>query len=78
MQCDLYQYDAGQSAFVKREESSDRETVFAEGATQDVTFNFDDMEKDVLYAVALHRDYKTGGEERTMEAAPEDTMSISR
>ena len=74
LQCDLYQYDAGQSAFVKREESSDRETVFAEGATQDVTFNFDDMEKDVLYAVALHRDYKAGGEERTMEAAPEDTM----
>ena len=74
LQCDLYQYDAGQSAFVKREESSDRETVFAEGATQDVTFNFNDMEKDVLYAVALHRDYKAGGEERTMEAAPEDTM----
>ena len=39
-----------------------------------MTFNFDDMEKDVLYAVALHRDYKAGGEERTMEAAPEDTM----
>ena len=37
-------------------------------------FNFDDMEKDVLYAVALHRDYKAGGEERTMEATPEDTM----
>ena len=74
LQCDLYQYDAGQSAFVKREESSDRETVFAEGATQDVTFNFDDMEKDVLYAVSLHRDYKAGGEDRTMEVAPEDTM----
>ena len=74
LQCDLYQYDAGQSAFVKREESSDRETVFAEGATQDVTFNFNDMEKDVLYAVSLHRDYKAGGEDRTMEAAPEDTM----
>ena len=39
-----------------------------------MTFNFNDMEKDVLYAVALHRDYKAGGEERTMEAAPEDTM----
>ena len=74
LQCDLYQYDAGQSAFVKREDLSDRETVFAEGATQDVMFNFDDMEKDVLYAVALHRDYKAGGEERTMEATPEDTM----
>ena len=74
LQCDLYQYDAGQSAFVIREDLSDRETVFAEGATQDVTFNFNDMEKDVLYAVALHRDYKAGGEDRTMEAAPEDTM----
>jgi len=39
-----------------------------------VTFNFDDMEKDVLYAVSLHRDYKAGGEDRTMEVAPEDTM----
>ena len=74
LQCDLYQYDAGQSAFVIREDLSDRETVFAEGATQDVTFNFNDMEKDVLYAVALDRDYKAGGEDRTMEAAPEDTM----
>ena len=39
-----------------------------------MTFNFDDMEKDVLYAVSLHRDYKAGGEDRTMEVAPEDTM----
>ena len=74
LQCDLYQYDAGQSAFVKREDLSDRETVFAEGSTQEVTFNFDDMEKDALYAAALHRDYKAGGEDRTMEAAPKDTI----
>ena len=74
LQCDLYQYDAGQSAFVKRGDLSDRETVFAEGSTQEVTFNFDDMEKDVLYAAALHRDYKAGGEEQTIEAAPEDTI----
>mgnify|MGYP003376281843 CR=1 FL=1 len=74
LQCDLYQYDAGQSAFVKRGDLSDRETVFAEGSTQEVTFNFDDMEKDVLYAAALHRDYKAGGEDRTMEAAPKDTI----
>lgn len=74
LQCDLYQYDAGQSALVKREDLSDLETVFAEGATQEVMFNFDDMEKDVLYAAALHRDYKAGGEYRTMAAAPEDTM----
>ena len=74
LQCDLYQYDAGLSAFVKREELSDRETVFVEGATQEVMFNFNNMEKDVLYAATLHRDYKTGGEDQTMEAAQEDTI----
>ena len=78
LQCDLYQYDAGQSAFVKREDLSDRETVFAEGSTQEVTFNFDDMEKDALYAAALHRDYKAGGEDRTMELHRKTPSSISR
>ncbi len=74
LQCDLYRYDGGQSAFVKMEEASDRETVFAGGETRTVRFGFGNAEKNVLYAAALHRDYKAGGEDLTMEAAPEDTV----
>ncbi len=78
VKCDLYRYDGAQTAFVAADNLTERNMAISGGETLDFVFDFGEVEKDILYAVQLHRSYAAGSEDLLFDTSAQDTIVYFR
>ncbi len=77
-ECTLYQYDNTSSGFKQETTLTAKSDAFVNGTTQPFTFEFENVDKEGLYAVQLHRTYSAGNVDFQLNTAGQDTIVYFR